>query len=135
VRAVVSFYAPVDLIWSYDNPANERVIDGKKTLRQFVGGSPHDSPEMRENYLRASPTSHVKNGTPPTLLIHGGQDQLVRSENMYRLAERLKERIFRTKPYLSPTRSTVSIQRRRLGRAGRRIVLLAFLRENTAPEP
>ncbi len=35
--------------------------------------------------------SHARENTPPTLLIHGGQDQLVRNENMTRLAEKLKE--------------------------------------------
>lgn len=91
VCAVVAFYAPIDLLWSYDHPANERVIDGPATLRRFVGGSPHDSDEMRERFARASPTEHVGAGVAPTLLIHGGQDQLVRDENARRLADRLSE--------------------------------------------
>ena len=89
VRAVVSFYAPTDLIWDYDNPANEAVIDGKATLAGFLGGNPQDSNEMREKYVLASPVSHISNDTPPTLLIHGGQDQLVRSVNMQFLDEKL----------------------------------------------
>ncbi|MCY7348209.1 MAG: alpha/beta hydrolase [Pyrinomonadaceae bacterium] len=91
VRAVVSFYAPVDLLWAYDNPANERVIDGPATLSSFLGGSPHESAEMRERYLTASPLSHVSPRTPPTLMIHGGQDQLVRVENMRFLDAKLNE--------------------------------------------
>ena len=91
VRAVVSFYAPVDLLWAYDNPANERVIDGPATLSRFLGGSPHESSEMRERYISASPLNHVSMDTPPTLLIHGGQDQLVRAENMRFLDARLTE--------------------------------------------
>jgi len=91
VRAVVSLYAPTDLIWAYDNPANQRVIDGKATLRAFLGGSPHESNLMRERYLVASPTKHVTPATTPTLLIHGGHDQLVRDENMSLLAARLAE--------------------------------------------
>ncbi len=81
VRAVVSFYAPTDLLWDFDNPANEAVINGKTTLSNFLGGSPHESSEMREKYVLASPVSHVSADTPPTLLIHGGRDQLVWSEN------------------------------------------------------
>lgn len=81
VRAVVSFYAPVNLLWAFDNPANQRVIDGKQTLSNFLGGSPHESNEMRERYVLAAPLSHVSADTPPTLLIHGGRDQLVRDEN------------------------------------------------------
>ncbi|MCY7376773.1 MAG: alpha/beta hydrolase, partial [Pyrinomonadaceae bacterium] len=45
VRAVVSFYAPIDLLWAFDNPANEAVIDGKATLSSFLGGNPHESNE------------------------------------------------------------------------------------------
>ncbi|MCP9496207.1 MAG: alpha/beta hydrolase [Pyrinomonadaceae bacterium MAG19_C2-C3] len=91
VRAMVSFYAPTDLIWAYDNPANQRVIDGKATLRAFLGDSPHESDAMRERYLLTSPTMHVSPATPPTLLIHGGHDQLVRDENMRLLAARLAQ--------------------------------------------
>jgi acetyl esterase/lipase len=91
VRAVVSIYAPTDLPWAYDNPANQRVINGPQALANFLGGSPHESNEMRERYVLASPVSHIASNTPPTLLIHGGQDQLVRPENMNLLAEKLKE--------------------------------------------
>ncbi len=91
VRAVVSFYAPVDLLWSYDNPANRLVIDGPATLSRFLGGNPHESCEIGERFVLASPTAYARENTPPTLLIHGGQDQLVRNENMTRLAEKLKE--------------------------------------------
>jgi len=91
VRAVVSFYAPTDLPWAYDNPANRLVIDGPATLSRFLGGSPHESNEIRERFILASPVARISSATPPTLLIHGGQDQLVRSENMTRLAGKLKE--------------------------------------------
>ena len=91
VRAVVSFYAPINLLWAFDNPANERVIDGKLTLSNFLGGNPHESDELRERYVLASPLSHVFAETPPTFLIHGGHDQLVRDENMSFLDEKLKE--------------------------------------------
>jgi acetyl esterase/lipase len=91
VRAVVSFYAPTDLIWAYDNPANQMVINGPETLANFLGGSPHQSIEMRERYTLASPISQVSPKTSSTLLIHSGQDQLVKSENMNLLSSKLKE--------------------------------------------
>lgn len=91
VRAVVSFYAPIDLLWAFDNPANERVIDGPATLSRFFGGSPHESAAMRERYISVSPLTYVSTQTPPTLLVHGGQDQLVRHENMQFLDARLNE--------------------------------------------
>lgn len=135
VRGVVSFYAPVDLVWSYDNPANERVIDGKKTLRRFVGGSPYDSAEMREKYLLASPASHVKNGTPPTLLIHGGRDQLVGSENMNLLAERLNEANVPHKTvFLSYAQHGFDYNADGWGAQVAESILLDFLGEKTADE-
>ena len=91
VRAVAAFYAPTDLLWAYDNPANKFVINGPATLAKFVGGSPHESAEVRERFWLASPIAHVSPTAAPTLLIHGGQDQLVRDENLTRLAQRLAE--------------------------------------------
>jgi acetyl esterase/lipase len=91
IRAVVSFYAPTDLIWGFDNPANQRVIIGPATLADFLGGNPHESAEIRERFALASPVAHVSARTPPTLLVHGGQDQLVRTENMFILSEKLKQ--------------------------------------------
>lgn len=91
IRAVVSFYAPTDLIWDFDHPANQAVIDGPGALDRFLGGNPHDSEEMKNRYLTASPTDYVSSATPPTLLIQGGHDQLVLPQNMNFLAAKLKE--------------------------------------------
>lgn len=91
VRAVVSFYGPTDLLWAYDHPANRLVIDGPATLRRFVGGDPQASGEIRERFYLASPVAHVNGRTPPTLLVHGGHDQLVRSENTRLLGRKLEE--------------------------------------------
>jgi acetyl esterase/lipase len=91
VSKVISIYAPTDLIWDYANLSNEYVIDGRGTLAKFLGGNPNESQEIRERYLLASPIENVSAKTPPTLLIHGGKDQLVRIENMERLAGKLTE--------------------------------------------
>lgn len=86
VRAVIALYAPTDLRWAYDHPANQRVIDGPATLRSFLGGDPQTAAEA---FDKASPVAQVRAQTTPTLMFHGGRDQLVREENMYRLAEKL----------------------------------------------
>lgn len=91
VSAVVSFYAPINLLWAYDNPANPMVINGPLTLANFLGGSPHESDEIRSRFILASPITHVSTQTPPTLLVHGGRDQLVRLENMQFLDIKLTE--------------------------------------------
>ena len=102
VRAVISLYAPIDLLWAYDNPANQRVIDGPGTLANFLGGDPHESNEIRDRFLLASPTTHVSATTPPTLLIQGDSDQLVRPENMQILSEKLKNAGITNKTILIP---------------------------------
>lgn len=91
VRAVVGFYAPVDLVWDFENPSNRFVIDSAKTIGNFIGGSPHESAEIDQRFALASPSANVNQQTPPTFLIHGGQDQLVKKENLDILAQKLGE--------------------------------------------
>ncbi len=135
VRAVISFYAPTDFLWDYENPANQAVIDGPATLRNFLGGSPDESAELRERFLLASPVEHINSQTPPTMIIHGGRDQLVRSENADFLDSKLSA--------AGVPHKTVFIPYAQHGFDynfdgwGAQIVqplLLDFLRENTAPE-
>ncbi len=132
VRAVISFYAPTDLIWDFDNPANQFVINGPETLRGFLGGNPHESVEMRERYLSASPTARVDGKTPPTLLIHGGQDQLVKSENMDLLAEKLQTASVSHKVlFVSYAQHGFDYNFNGWGAQVAKFVMLDFLRENT----
>ena len=76
IRGVISFYAPTDLYYSWENPGNPLVIDSKGVLRDYLGGSPTEAPA---NYTLASPIRLVRPGIPPTLLLHGGRDELVSS--------------------------------------------------------
>jgi acetyl esterase/lipase len=87
VRAVIALYAPTNLRWAYEHPANERVINGPAALRGLTGGTPQTLPDV---YSEASPLTHANQNSPPTLLIHGGQDQLVRRENMWFLLHALQ---------------------------------------------
>jgi acetyl esterase/lipase len=133
VRAVVSFYGPTDLLWAYDNPGNRRVIDGPTILRRFVGGDPHASNETRELFRLASPVAHVTPRTPPTLLIHGGLDQLVRSENMELLGGKLKEAGVPFRLVLIPyAQHGFDYNFNGWGAQIVQRVLLDFLRENTS---
>jgi acetyl esterase/lipase len=86
VQAAVSFYGPTDLVWGYNNPANPDVIDGPGTLRRFLGGPPDT---VQNAFNIASPINHVSSDTPPTLLLHGGRDQLVGQQHMEFLATEL----------------------------------------------
>jgi acetyl esterase/lipase len=134
VRAAISLYGPTDLVWAYDNPANMRVLDGPETLRRFLGVRPHESGETLERYMLASPTAHVTPRTPPTLLVHGGHDQLVRAENMERLALRLEEsRVPHRAVFLAYAQHGFDYNFNGWGSQVFRPVLLDFLREHTGP--
>lgn len=86
VRAVISFYGPTDLAWDYTHPGRPDVIDTRRVLENYLGGSPASVPQT---YASASPTEHVSAQSPPTLFLHGGHDQLVRAENVERIIPKL----------------------------------------------
>jgi acetyl esterase/lipase len=132
VRAVVSFYAPIDLLWGFDNPANKLVLDGPQKLTLFLGGNPHESDEIRNRFLLASPTTHVSPTTPPTLLVHGGKDQLVRSENMKFANKKLNENDISHKTIFIPyAQHGFDYNIYGWGSQITKPVMLDFLRENT----
>jgi acetyl esterase/lipase len=86
VRAVISFYGPTDLAWDYTHPARPDVIDTPHVLENYLGGSPTSA---TQTYASASPIEHVSAQSPPTLFLHGGHDQLVRTENVERIIPKL----------------------------------------------
>lgn len=88
IRGVISLYGPADLAYGYAHPARRLVIDSRGVLEDFLGGNPRELPEI---YRAASPIQHVDAFTPPTLLVHGGRDELVSPEQSRRLAARLRE--------------------------------------------
>ena len=88
IRGVVAYYPPSDMNWSYANPTNPLVLDTRRTLQDFLGGTPEEVPQ---NYDAASPYTLVNTGAPPTLLIHGTRDELVFAQETRRLRQRLAE--------------------------------------------
>ncbi|MBD1821683.1 alpha/beta hydrolase [Cyanobacteria bacterium FACHB-DQ100] len=87
-RAVVNYYSPVDLIEGYNNPPFPDPIDSRGVLRAFLGGTPV---ELCDLYRKASPYQQVRSNLPPTLLIYGGHDHVVRSSFGRSLYEKLKQ--------------------------------------------
>ena len=75
VRAVVSLYAPFDLVQGYVDLPSPDPIDVRAVLRDFLGGTPAQQPAR---YREASPATWVRPGLPPTLLLFGGRDRLVK---------------------------------------------------------
>lgn len=88
VCGVVALYAPTDLYWSWYRPAPRRLLDSNTLIRQFLGGTVGEVPL---NLKSASPINFVDRLTPPTLLLHGGRDELVSPLQSHRLAKVLKK--------------------------------------------
>lgn len=57
-------------------PSDLRNFGSGKLLRQFLGGTREEMPDL---YRDASPAAHVTEQTPPFFLFHGGMDMLVPS--------------------------------------------------------
>jgi acetyl esterase/lipase len=88
VRAIVNYYGPVNLTTGYQDPPNPDPIDSRKLLRDFLGGTPAELPDL---YKQASPWNYVNRSLPPALLIYGQRDRVVQSKFGRRLSEQLKK--------------------------------------------
>jgi acetyl esterase/lipase len=87
VKGVISFYGPADMVWGYSAPANPLVLDSKKVMEDYLGGTYNQVPD---NYKRSSPIEWVTSTSVPTLLIHGKRDALVAYEHTTRLDRKLR---------------------------------------------
>lgn len=87
LKGVIVFYGPNDMHLAWTVPGPKRMIDSRKLLRQYLGGSPAEQPER---YDQASPLLRAGKASPPTLMIHGGRDEMVWPLHEYRLSEKLK---------------------------------------------
>ncbi|MFM7425622.1 MAG: alpha/beta hydrolase fold domain-containing protein [Elainella sp.] len=87
IRAVVSFYGPTDLTAGYADPPRPDPINTRAVLEALIGGSPAQYPQV---YRDASPINYVRANLPPTLLIYGGRDHLVKPIFGQRLFDRLR---------------------------------------------
>ncbi len=87
IKAVVSYYAPVDLMAGYADPPVPDPIDSRQVLRDFLGGTPTEFPAK---YQQASPAQLVSKRQSPTLLIYGGQDHLVEARFGQKMARKLQ---------------------------------------------
>lgn len=86
VRGVIGFYAPTDLTRAYNVPADPDLIAGSGVIADFLGGSPQTAPDR---YRLATPQTALDRPVPPTLLLHGVADQIVRPDHSRSLAAAL----------------------------------------------
>ena len=89
VRAAIGYYAPTDLVAGYRDPPRPDPADIRRILRAYLGGTPQ---QQMSAYVAASPIAHVRAGLPPTLLIVGGRDALVRPSFQHELRDELRAR-------------------------------------------
>ncbi len=87
IKAIINYYGPVNLIAGYNQVPSPDPIGSRATLTAFLGGSPSEVPDR---YDQASPINAVKPGLPPSLLIYGGRDNIIRAEYGQVLAEALQ---------------------------------------------
>jgi acetyl esterase/lipase len=71
-KAIVSFFAPTDLIDMYRHPLNPLIA---VSVASVVGKTPAQDSLL---YANSSPINFVSSTSSPTILLQGGQDPLVR---------------------------------------------------------
>jgi acetyl esterase/lipase len=86
VRAVVSYYGPVDLLEGYRRPPEPDPLDVRGIEEAYLGGTPA---EAAGRYQDASPITYAVRPLPPTLLIYAARDHVVEARFGTLLHERL----------------------------------------------
>jgi acetyl esterase/lipase len=87
IKGVVDLYGPADMVWGYSLPTNPLIMDSRKVMEDYLGGTIDEVPM---NYKNSSAVDFVNKSTPPTLMIHGKNDVLVAYEHSHRLELKLK---------------------------------------------
>lgn len=82
IKGVIEFYGPADMVWGYSIPSNPWIMDSRKVMDDYIGGSFSKVPEK---YYACSPLEFVNRQSAPTLIIHGEKDVLVSREHSRRL--------------------------------------------------
>jgi acetyl esterase/lipase len=70
-KAVVSFFAPTDLVTMFNSPWHYLV---PLALQSVTGATPSSNSEL---YMQSSPAYFVNAQSPPTLILHGSADFVV----------------------------------------------------------
>jgi len=87
VRGVIGLYGPTALARAHAAPADPDLVGGSALIAAFLGGTPAEVPDR---YRHATPQTALDRPVPPTLLVHGGADQIVQPEHSRSLAAALR---------------------------------------------
>ena len=88
LKAVIDYYGPADMVWGYSAPASPLIMDSRKVMEDYLGGTYQQVPQK---YAASSPLEFVNSNTIPTLIIHGNNDVLVSPEHSRRLNVKLQQ--------------------------------------------
>lgn len=88
IRGVIDFYGPTDMVWGYSIPSNPLIMDSRKVMGDYVGGTYAQVPQK---YAACSPLFFVDKSSAPTLIIHGINDVLVSEIHSDKLDTKLRE--------------------------------------------
>jgi dipeptidyl aminopeptidase/acylaminoacyl peptidase len=83
-KAIISLFAPVDLVALYNNPALPLL---PLVLSQIIGSTPTQDPAA---WQQSSPINYITAQCSPTIVFHGGQDPLVPAAQADLLVNKLK---------------------------------------------
>lgn len=87
IAGIIDFYGPSDMVWGYSIPSNPLIMNSRKVMSDYVGGTYSQVPQK---YFDCSPVEFVTKNSPPTLMIHGMNDVLVSPLHCSRLIKKLK---------------------------------------------
>ncbi|MDN3550891.1 alpha/beta hydrolase [Mucilaginibacter aquaedulcis] len=88
LKAVIDYYGPADMVWGYSAPTSPLVMDSRKVMENYLGGTYGQVPEK---YTASSPLEFVNKQSVPTLMLHGDNDVLVSPEHSRRLNAKLQQ--------------------------------------------
>jgi acetyl esterase/lipase len=88
LKGVIDFYGPADMVWGYSIPSNPLIMDSRKVMGDYIGGTYKQVPQK---YFNCSPIEFVSRQSVPTLLIHGENDVLVSPIHSQKLTAKLQQ--------------------------------------------
>lgn len=86
-KAVINYYGAVNLTEGYYDLPTPDPIDIQTILKNFLGGTPQQQPEL---YEKASPINYPRPNLPPSLLIYARRDHLVQAKFGKQLYDKLR---------------------------------------------
>jgi acetyl esterase/lipase len=85
IQAVIDFFGPTDLVTMYQKPWHPFVT---YALQMVVGATPASNGDL---YRQSSPVYYIDRNSPPTLIFHGANDNIVDVSQSKLLKQKLQQ--------------------------------------------